>query len=256
MTWVHAIPWYLKPVVPGFFNLCNSAMRWGSLIYVAASMAEMLISGLELLLSVVAARCIRKRRISWSRWVGVVVVALGLVLVRLANRDSVDGKHSWIGDVLIIGQCVMSVIQDMTEELFMHEAAFPATLLLGMEGLFGLLFGVPLYLLFARRLGEAPAATRDAIASSPSKAGAMVGLTLLFTLTGVFNIMATSVTSSMTRNVWKNFRTVLVWAFGLILFYATRDDDLGEKWIYPNSIFVLGAFCVMLSGAYIYYTHT
>ena len=84
----------------------------------------------------------------------------------------------------------------------------------------------------------------------------MVGLTLLFTLTGVFNIMATSVTSSMTRNVWKNFRTVLVWAFGLILFYATRDDDLGEKWIWPNSVFVLCAFCVMLSGAYIYYTRT
>ena len=120
VTWVHAIPWYLKPVVPGFFNLCNSAMRWGSLIYVAASMAEMLISGLELLLSVVAARCIRKRRISWSRWVGVLVVALGLALVRLANRDSVDeeSRHAWIGDVLIVGQCVMSVIQDMSEAVW------------------------------------------------------------------------------------------------------------------------------------------
>ena len=138
----------------------------------------------------------------------------------------------------------------------MHEAAFPATLLLGMEGLFGLLFGVPLYLCFARRFGESPSATREALASSPAKAGAMVGLTLLFTLTGVFNIMATSVTSSMTRNVWKNFRTVLVWAFGLILFYATRDDDLGEKFVWPNSFFVLLAFCVMLSGAYIYYTRS
>ena len=138
----------------------------------------------------------------------------------------------------------------------MHEAAFPATLLLGMEGLFGLLFGVPLYLCFAPRFGESPAATRAAIAASPSKAGAMVGLTLLFTLTGVFNIMATGVTSSMTRNVWKNFRTVLVWAFGLILFYATHNDDLGEEWVWPNSVLVLGAFCVMLSGAYIYYTRT
>ena len=121
VTWVHAIPWYLKPAVPGFFNLCNSAMRWGSLIYVAASMAEMLISGLELLLSVVAARCIRKRRISWSRWVGVLVVALGLALVRLANRNSDKedkGRHAWIGDVLIVGQCVMSVIQDMSEAVW------------------------------------------------------------------------------------------------------------------------------------------
>ena len=48
----------------------------------------------------------------------------------------------------------------------------------------------------------------------------------------------------------------LVWAFGLILFYASRDDDLGEELVYPNSVFVLFAFCVMLSGAYIYYTRT
>ena len=138
----------------------------------------------------------------------------------------------------------------------MHEAAFPATLLLGMEGLFGLFFGVPLYLCFARRFGESPSATREALASSPAKAGAMTALTLLFTLTGVFNIMATGVTSSMTRNVWKNFRTVLVWVFGLVLFYSTHNDDLGEEWVYPSSVFVLCAFCVMLSGAYIYYTRT
>jgi len=276
VTWVHVIPWYLKPAIPGFFNLCNSAMRWGSLIYVAASMAEMLISGLELLLSVVAARCIRKRLISPSRWVGVFVVAIGLVLVRLSNSNSVEEEavvvdqkqqagdeiisskshNAMIGDVLIIGQCVMSVIQDMTEELFMHESEFPATLLLGMEGLFGLLFGIPLYLYFAPRFAESPSATWETIASSPSKAGSMVGLTLLFTITGIFNIMATGVTSSMTRNVWKNFRTVLVWAFGLVLFYSTQNEDLGEEWIYPNSVFVLFSFSVMLSGAYIYYTQT
>lgn len=275
VTWVHVIPWYLKPAIPGFFNLCNSAMRWGSLIYVAASMAEMLISGLELLLSVVAARCIRKRLISPSRWIGVIVVAIGLVLVRLSNSNSVEEEavvdqkqqagdeiisskshNAMIGDVLIIGQCVMSVIQDMTEELFMHESEFPATLLLGMEGLFGLLFGIPLYLYLAPRFGESPSATWETIASSPSKAGSMVGLTFLFTTTGIFNIMATGVTSSMTRNVWKNFRTVLVWAFGLVLFYSTQNEDLGEEWIYPNSVFILFGFSVMLSGAYIYYTQT
>ena len=53
----------------------------------------------------------------------------------------------------------------------MHEAAFPATLLLGMEGLFGLLFGVPLYLCFAPRFGESPAATREAIASARGNGG-------------------------------------------------------------------------------------
>merc|ERR1712194_102926 len=64
VAWVHRIPWYLKPVIPGFCNLCNSALRWGCLVYVAASTAEILISGMELILSSFAACMIRKRIIS------------------------------------------------------------------------------------------------------------------------------------------------------------------------------------------------
>mmetsp|Transcript_16062 Transcript_16062/g.21507 ORF Transcript_16062/g.21507 Transcript_16062/m.21507 type:complete len:196 (+) Transcript_16062:4861-5448(+) len=164
VAWVHKIPTNLKPAIPGFFNVVNSAMRWASLVFVAASTAEMLISGLELILSTVAARLIRKRLVSKMRWMGVVVVALGLVLVRIADSsggdadasgdDNMDASMSGngmnnysitttndegglsdnntatttnsanynrlIGDVLIIGQCIMSVIQDMAEEIFMQ----------------------------------------------------------------------------------------------------------------------------------------
>jgi hypothetical protein len=86
VNWVHSIPWYLKPVMPGFCNLCNSAMRWGSLIYISASIAKILISGMELVLSVFApARLIRKRLVSKSCWCGVGIVTLGLVLVAALN---------------------------------------------------------------------------------------------------------------------------------------------------------------------------
>ena len=46
----------------------------------------MLISGLELTLSVVAARLIRKRMVSQSRWVGVGIVAVGVVIIERANN--------------------------------------------------------------------------------------------------------------------------------------------------------------------------
>jgi len=159
-------------------------MRWVSLVFVAASTAEMSISGLKLILSTAAARLIRKWLVSKTRWTGVVVVvvALGLVLVRIADSsggdadasgdDNMDASMSGngmnnysitttndegglsdnntatttnsanynrlIGDVLIIGQCIMSVIQDIAEEIFMQESDFPPALLPGMEGCFGL----------------------------------------------------------------------------------------------------------------------
>ena len=43
-NWIHSIPWYIKPAIPGFFNLLNATLRWFSLIYIAASIAKILFS--------------------------------------------------------------------------------------------------------------------------------------------------------------------------------------------------------------------
>ena len=138
---IRKIPWYIKPAVPAFFNLLAYSMRWTSLVYVDASVAEMLISGMELVLSVLATRCVRGRRITWVRWIGVGVCTAGIVLVGIldtmnaANEDKNGGSCSTtangdnnggscsttvesssvrdqtIGILLIVGQSIMSVIQ-------------------------------------------------------------------------------------------------------------------------------------------------
>jgi len=296
VSFIHAIPPPLRPAVPGMFNLINSAMRWASLVYVPASTAEMLISGLELILSTVAARVIRKRVISMQRWGGVCIVAMGLVVVRLsdispasddtdANRDvmfsnvtvnddgnvaagagvdfdiaasasatTIQTTDRLIGDVLIVGQCIMSALQDLAEELFMHEADLSPTLLLGWEGVFGLTIGLPLYLPLAPLLGEDPNEVWELLKSSTWVLAYVSGLVLLFTATGVFNIVATAVTSSMTRNIWKNFRSLAVWILGLCLYYSSgNESSIGERWKMPASFVTLLGFATMLGGICLYY---
>jgi drug/metabolite transporter (DMT)-like permease len=265
VQWVHRIPYYWKPLIPGIFNLCNSVMRWASLVYVPASIAEMLISGIELVLSVAASRLIRKRIISRTRWIGVAIVTVGIIIIGLVDMISANTKdvredpsssqqHQWIGLLLIAGQSVMSVLQDLSEEIIMQEAEFPATLLLGLEGLFGLVIGSIFYFPLAAQLGEPISETVDAL--SAWRMGVFAaGLVLLFLVTGIFNIVATAVTSSMTRNVWKNFRTILVWMCGLVIFYATQNEELGEEWFIPESFVVLLGFGVMLYGAHVYYSN-
>jgi len=268
---IERIPWYIKPAVPAFFNLLNSAMRWASLIFVAASVAEMLISGTELVLSVLATRCVRGRMVTRVRWIGVLVCTVGIIMVGIFDSmgSAVDGDNGGsdssatddakgssrdqiIGIALILGQSMMSVIQDLTEELFMQEADFPPALLVGMEGSFGLIIALVLYFPIAPLLGEQPSSVLNDLANNDI-IGLAVGWTLLVTITAVFNIAATGVTSSMTRNVWKNLRTCLVWALGLIIFYATGNPDLGEEWVVPASFYILLGFAVMLLGIFIYY---
>lgn len=249
VAWVHKIPWYLKPALPGFFNLCNSALRWACLVFVAASTAEILISGLELVFSSFAARIIRKRKISMQRWVGISIVAVGILLVGLAKviekKEIENEEHKFfIGNVLIFGQCLFSVLQDLSEEIFMQESNFPSTLLLGMEGIFGLIFGAPIYFFF---FSEDLSFTRFNI-------GYEIGLVFLVLITGILNIRTTEVTSSMTRNVWKQCRIMLVWILGLLIYYMGSEDRIGEPWVFPSSFFVLCGFSVILTGVYVYYS--
>ena len=312
VAWIHSIPWYFQPILPGICNAMNGAMRWASLLFVPASIAEMLISGLELVLSAVAARVLRQRTISTLRWCGVGVVTIGMLLVRFAdlvlsshpnNNDyaitnstattttttttsinSSSRRDIWISTLLIIGQCIMSVLQDLAEEVFMQEAHVPATLLLGMEGLFGLLLGIPVYLWLvpdSAKVFSAMNSSDDGDGTTTTTTNTtmvlypyLIALTLLFTVTGIFNILATSVTSSMTRNVWKNLRTMLVWIFGLVVYYyhyygnpssspssssssssssSPPPPRLGEAWEFPASAIVMLGFGIKLGGIGIYY---
>lgn len=249
VAWVHTIPWYIKPAIPAFFNLCCTALRWASLVFVAASIAEILINAMELVFSSFAARIFRKRLISPRRWIGVTVVTIGILGVGLAKaldkRDSSDEEHKFfVGNLLIFGQCLFSVFQDLSEEIILQEAEYPATLLLGLEGLFGLAFGIPVYVLF---FTEHIYFTRFNVVWG-------VGIVLVVLLTGLFNLYATEATSSMTRNVWRQFRTALVWVTGLLIYYLGSDLGIGEPWSNPSSWFILGGFSVIVVGVYGYYS--
>ena len=280
IRWAHTIPYHIRPAIPALFNLLNSALRWASLVYIDASVAEMLISGLELTLSVVAARVIRKRMVSRSRWVGVVIVAVGVVVIERANNwkhqqqqqqsDGTDtnneendntndftrisAQHVTIGVILIILQSILSVLQDIGEEIFMQATTFPAMMMLGMEGLYGFIIGLVIYSTIGDKFGiEDIDDTMSTLMNNATLRWWLLGLPLLFLLTGIFNIKATEVTSAMTRNVWKNLRTVLVWSVALFIFYVGNDSNYGEAWHNPESFYILLGFSVMTSGIVVYY---
>merc|ERR1711937_212117 len=150
VSWLIILPWYLQQAVSGFFLFLNSTLRWASYLFVPASIAEMLITASELILSVVAARLIRRRLVSYSRWLGVIITFFGFLVIGFSHLGVDDNneeessistaKSHAIGNLLILGQSLFSTFQDISDEIFLHEADFPATLLIGMEGLYGVVF--------------------------------------------------------------------------------------------------------------------
>jgi hypothetical protein len=255
VQWVHKIPNWAKPLMSSGFNLLDVAFRMLSILYLAASVAEMLIGGMELILSIVAARVVRKRHIAMERWCGAGIMLVGLVLVACSDlvSDNESSESFGLGLLFVVLKVIMGVSKDMTQELFMQEGNYSATSLLGMEGVYGVLMAVPLYFLLGPVAGYDPVEAFRGIGESSLSIGYTFGLVLIFFVAGMYSILGTAVTSSMTRNMWKNFRGLVVWIAALIIFYASGDDDLGEAWMIPGSFMILAGFSVMLGALYVYY---
>jgi drug/metabolite transporter (DMT)-like permease len=158
----------------------------------SAAMSEMVISGLGLVFSAVASRIIRKRMVSSTRWIGIGIVSCGVSMIAGAdmvssdktNHDDGSGneRDQWIGMVLILGQCIISVFQDLSEEFLLQDSEFPATLL-GLEGLFGLVVGSIVYFPLASKFGEPLVETMESL-HDLNVIGFMIGLVCLFIVSG------------------------------------------------------------------------
>jgi hypothetical protein len=114
------------------------------------------------------------------------------------------------------------------------------------------LMAVPLYFLLGPIAGYDPLESFRGIGESSLIIGFTVGLILVFLVAGIYSILGSAVTSAMTRNMWKNFRGLVVWIAALIIFYAIGDEDIGES--IPGSFLILAGFSLILVFLYVYYS--
>lgn len=220
-----------------------------------ASVAEMLLNGLELVLSAVAALVIRKRKISRSRWLGVLIVTVGLIVIGVADllSDGEEGSSDVAGRVIGIVLCIavafVATLLAMVEELMTQEEGYAALIVMGNEGLWGTLFGLAMYYPVSPLFGESPSETWDTDSTWKTTYAAM--LVCLFCTAGMANIYSISTTSSMTRNIWRHLSTIPVWATGLVVYYsdATQFFHLSRFWYHVwRCLHVLSRATVIQNG--------
>ena len=145
----------------------------------------------------------------------------------------------------------------LLQELFTQESNIPAILLLGMESVCGLLVFIPAYFATSSLTGFHPADAFEKAISSPEAGGLTLGLLIMLFIAGLFQILGTAVTSSMTRNLWiTSFRGPAVWIIALTTYYIAGnggENNIGEPWYIPGSFIILAGVVVIFVGVRIYY---
>eukprot|EP01102_Stenamoeba_stenopodia_P016727 TRINITY_DN5874_c0_g1_i1.p1 TRINITY_DN5874_c0_g1~~TRINITY_DN5874_c0_g1_i1.p1 ORF type:complete len:417 (-),score=101.39 TRINITY_DN5874_c0_g1_i1:185-1435(-) len=263
--------------LPALCDTTATTMMYVGLLLTYASVYQM-IRGAVVVFTAIFSVLFLKKRLRAYHWIGVVVIVIGTIVVGLysilapgSNEECSDSSHGSVsgsdsaapnpllGDVLVITAQVIVAVQMVVEEKFIAKYKVPALLVVGFEGIYGLIYTTILLVI----LGFAPVTLAGVPYDSAIEAFHMMAsdITLfIWVLVGIFsiaffNFFGISVTSELSaahRMILDTCRTLLVTSFALMTnIWATCL----EAW-QPISAWLalqfLG-FLILVGGALIYF---
>eukprot|EP00927_Polykrikos_kofoidii_P041746 TRINITY_DN3559_c0_g1_i1.p1 TRINITY_DN3559_c0_g1~~TRINITY_DN3559_c0_g1_i1.p1 ORF type:complete len:422 (+),score=53.22 TRINITY_DN3559_c0_g1_i1:70-1335(+) len=268
---------YMKKVllvaVPAAFDLFATAASCIGILYIPASVWQML-RGSSLIFAAIMSIILLKRELLAHHWMGLALSVVGVSLVGLAvilgtkGEDASGQKWSEGGSnagmvafgvsVVLLGQ-ILQAAQVIAEEWLMKDVDLPAMVIVGFEGAWGILMFIIvvyplLFLLHGSDHGHQEDLVDTVIMIKNSGTLTTVIIVYLFSC-ATFNATGIAVTGALSavhRMMLDASRTILIWAFGIIVHYCFDETSkFGEVWT-SYSFIQLAGFAVLVIGQAIY----
>lgn len=257
LHWVNRIPKYARPLLGSFLRLLDTSFNMLVFLFLPASLSELSTRGAELIVSFLVQKYIRQRTIKPRRWTGASIVSIGLAIVLCSevfggNKSMSENTNISLGFVAVTAKAISGVSSDMVGEIFMKETAYPPSLLLGTQGLYGLIMALPLYYAIGPLLGYQPAEAIQPAFASIGTACFLAFLVVFILMFWLSLLIVVARTSVVTKNIVSGIRGLVVWLCALVIFYASGQGGFGEEWSLPRSPILLVGFIVLMGGVYVY----
>jgi len=260
----------LMIVIPTAFDLIATVLMSIGLLYVTVSIYQMM-RGAELIFAAIFSVAFLGKKLYKMHYVGILLSLVGISTVGVAsvlspNQNNTGTKEQQVmGILLIILSQAIQAGQICFEEHFMRNMEFmKPTLVVGLEGVYGVLLQTLIVLPVAQRLpGDDVGGKLENTVDSLHMITASKDHVILFSLsiTAVimlfYNVLGMQVTGhlgALFRSILETTRTLLAWIVGLILYYSEvklYGDPIGEAWTNYSYLQAAG-FVVLVIGTLIY----
>lgn len=200
-------------ILPTLCDCMSSTLMNLGLIYISASIFQMLRGSIVIFTGIISTIFLKKRY-SLQKWLSLIVIFLGIVVVGFTN-DNYDSTY--IGIILIILAQIFSASQYVLEEKILVKYNISTLLSVGIEGIFGTIITIILAIIFQgidvydsidglKQLFSIPLLYITSICS-------------LFTisLSNWFGLCITKNISSTSRSTIDICRTLIIWIVSLSL---------------------------------------
>jgi hypothetical protein len=229
----------------GLLSLCDllaSTMTSIGLLYLQASLWLMLRAA-GLLFSALLHWLWLRRRQHPHMWVGVgiVVVALAIngtaaVCLTGVSVGNVPAGKVALAVFLTMGLQILPAIQVVLEDYFLHDADLSPYLMVGAEGLWGVVGCVAVFMPICQVVGgpEGNGLHEDSLdtvlmlANNPALIGLSVAFIVAVLGLNVFGMLVLEVTNAVLGSIIGSTRTLCVWVVQIILGYSLRNSKYGQ----------------------------
>jgi drug/metabolite transporter (DMT)-like permease len=251
--------------VPAVLDLTATGLGSVGLLYITASSFQML-RGCAILFAAVLSRFWLQRIFEIRQSLGLSLIFSAMILVGYASASTADSSsQSGSGDAasglfgvfLVVGAQVFQATQFVWEEKIMKKVFIPPWLLLGIEGIAGMVVMCTLVFPLLMNLpGDDVGGTQENIWDSLTMVGNSPMLVALFAVylvcistLNISAVMVTKVLSGVHRTlIQTGLRTMVIWTVGMVLYY-TFDGKYGEPWSGVPSLLQLIGFAFFLLGS-------
>lgn len=250
--------------MPAILDLSATGVGSVGLLYIAASDFQML-RGSAILFTAILSKYWLQRVFEFRQTFGLCLIFCAMVLVGYAGsstgaRDSQSTtgmSEGLYGVLLVVCAQLFQASQFVWEEKVMKKVHIPAWLLLGIEGVVGVIvmctvvFPV-LMMLPGDDVGGTAENVWDSLTmmrnSTPLLALFAVYLVCISTL-NLSAVLVTKFLSGVHRTlIQTGLRTMVIWVVGMVLYYSSAGE-YGEAWNGKTSILELTGFVIFLTGS-------
>lgn len=275
---------YLIVCMPALCDMCATAMMNIGLLWIAASVWQML-RGSMVIFSALFSKFFLKRRLHASHWIGVATVAFALVIVAFAalnttgqegqsssyssdssfaslsskkeEEEQVSTAQAALGCALVVIAQIIQASQIVIEEFLLNEVSLHAVLIVGLEGMWGTI-SCSILLCFTKFIptkygGEDTLETLYMLAHNPKILGTGLVYAACILCYNLFGMFVTKYTSAVLRTILEGLRTACIWIANLFIFYVIpqKVKTFGEAWN-DWSYLQLCGFLFLLLGMFVY----
>lgn len=265
---------YFCVAVPACCDLLATSLMNIGLLYIEASVWQMLRGSMVLFSSIFCAFILKRPHYPYMWWsVLVITIALSIVGFSIVastgvGRSGVSEGKVILAILLTIGSQIISATQIVVEDYLLHDLVASPFLIVGVEGLWGTIITcvvfLPLNQFAFKNLPEGEGLHEDTIdtfkmiGNSAILIVFIIAYVLVILFYNVTAMFVTNITSAVVRTILEGLRTLCIWLVQLIIFYASEgtkygneNPDIGEEWT-QWSFMQLAGFFMLFTGMLLY----